>query len=272
MKNIRIFLMATFICFQLVGKAHAVIPVTDVAHIATTQTKAIMDLLWQYWDKIRREYAWATQNYNETQMIYHQVTQIMNQYNQIEQMTTALSGIDPSSYSKLKSSLQNTYWQTDDLFGRLRGMNDNVEAIEGKFARAYPTLEAMAKLDPVGWKAVVNTTSKEQVDNIYNAKLKAANIAKMNKEMQTKLENLSDQNNNVQGLKEAAQLGNQIALQQQQLALQQNENLALMLKQNADNINNLMMLQQAMQLEASKTFKYTPTPVTVEGPGIYQIK
>ena len=273
MKNIKALIIVLFFYISIAPiPAQAQLAVVAPASDTLALFKQVKDGIFQTWNQVRAEYNWATQYYNETQALYNQVGQIQNQYSQIEQMTTALKGVDPSTFSSLKSSLQNTYYQSDDLMNRLHGMNDNVESIEGRFAKSYPTMEAMAKLDPQGWKAIVNTSSREQVDNIYNAKMKAANIKKMNKELQVKIEALSDENEKVEGLREAAQLGNRIALQQQQLALQQNENLALMLKQNADNMNNLLMLQQAMQLEASKTFKYTPQPVTIEGPGIYQIK
>lgn len=271
MKYIKSVIVVIFVLMQVnTANAQWVVaaPMTD----ALTMYKNIKDSVFQAWNQISSEYNWATKLFNDGQMLYNQTMQIKNQYDQITQMATALQGLDTSSLMNLKNSLQDNYNKTNNLFQQLKGMDDDTAKIQAKFEASYPTLNAMAKLDPQGWKSIVDTTSQEQRDNIYNAKIRAANIAEQNKELQKKIEDLSDKNASVQGIKETAQLGNDIALQQQQLLLETNNNLALMLKQQADNYNHLQMLQQAMQLEASKSFAYTPATTTVDGPGLFQVK
>lgn len=269
---IAILLMLYTAIPQNTRNANALIPVTDYASIFLNIARFIKDILFQAWGTISAEYYQAQRLLNDAEMLYRQFTMIKNQLTQIEHAAMAIKNIDPSTYQKLKASVQDNFDKNNNLFNQLRGLNDNVESIAAKFESAYPTLEAMAKLDPVGWKGIVNTSAKAQTDGIYNANLKAANIRKLNEQMQAKLNALSDENGSAEGIVEVTQLGNQIALQQQQLTLMTNENLVLMLKQNADNMNNMIMVQQAMQLEASRTFKYTPQRVSENGPGLYHIK
>lgn len=274
MKYIKSAIVIAFVCIQantVQAQWVVVAPTTD----ALTMVKNIKDAVFQCWDQVSKQYNWAVQLYDNTRNYANQIAQIQHQYEQITQMATAIKGIDPSTLSTLRSSLQNTYEQTNTLMGKLHGMNDDVASVQSKFQSAYPTLDAMAKLDPVGWKAIVDRTSKEQVDNIYNAKIQAANIQKMNDDMHAKIVALStsnDEASNKGNLVAAVTLGNRIALQQQQLILAQNANLALMLKQNGDNMNHLTMLHQAMQLEADKSFKYTPVTANPQGAGLFYLK
>jgi len=276
MKTFKLLSIAFLLSISISSTSFALFGVGDIVsdpyEEALTTIKNIKDLIYQTWHKVSAEYNWTIQAYNEGQMIVHQIEQIQNEYNQIQQMTTALQGINPSSFSTLKSSLQDTYNKSQSIFNNMRGMTNTVSDVQNKFESTYPAMNSMGQMDPAGWKTIVDTTTTDQRNNIYNAQIKAANIQAMNTDLQTKLNTMTTQNTNVQGIKEAAQLGNQIAIQQQQLAMETNANLALMLKQNADNINNLQMLQQAMQLEANKTFTYTKTPATTQGAGLYQIK
>jgi conjugal transfer/entry exclusion protein len=276
MKYIKYIIVALFVLVQ-VNSANAQWVVAAPATDAIAIVKSAKDAVFQAWDQVKKTYDAQIQQYNDGLRYANQITEIQNQYNQITQMATAMKGLDTSSFATLKNSLQSTFNQTNDVFNRLHGMNNTIESIEGKFESTYPTMANMAGLDPEGWNKIFNTSTKEQRDGIYNAQIKAANLKKLNSEMQAKITALSDKNSAISGrdkdsIVATAQLGNQIALQQQQLLLQQNETMTLILKQNADNANNAQMLQQIMQKEAEKSFAYTKIPVTTEGAGIYKIK
>ena len=257
------------IVFLLITKqqAHAILPVVDMGNTFINTLRDIKATIFESWKQFKDNFSWAQQLYDNANQIKNEIEQIQNQYQQIEQAATMLGGLDASSLGSFFSSLKTLNSQMQNLNGQLSGLADNADMVIANFEKTYPKLETMANLDPDQVKGIINSSYQAQRNNVVNGQAKVAATFAKSKLLNKMTEEYSTKNATVKGIKEVTQLGNQIALTNLQVVQDMHETLSLSLKQSADNYNNAMMLQQAMEIEAAKTFKYTPAPVTTQGAG-----